>query len=151
MSRQPAFTKIIKTDYLAFLSFIFAVGPWGIYLLIILTEGSKSDVSALVGFTLSVAVIPVVALGGLLWRVGLIKAVFRNGEEREAMITRSFFQRGQGHVDYAFQYQGQEYESSDFVVSSANTRTMQPGRQVTVVVDRRNPKRAFIRDLYSRV
>jgi hypothetical protein len=51
-------------------------------------------------------------------------------------------------VDYVYIHQGNRYVSSNAIHKVQQTRALRIGDQVVVMVDRNDPQRAFIRDLY---
>lgn len=146
MNKQPSLIKIMTIDYLALLGWLFPVVMWGIYItLVILGKNKPNDITLLVIY----AVITVAALGVLIWRIQVFKTVFSDGFETTAVIKNVFFFRDRGRVDYAYTYQGQNYTSGNAIHKVKQTRALMIGEQVTLVVDRNNPKRAFIRNLYQ--
>lgn len=145
MNKQPALVKIITTDYAAFLAFLFPVVAWGFYFIMIVFQNVN-----LADFTLPMifAVITIVSLSMLFWRVQVFNTIFNDGIEAPATISNISFFRDRGRVDYIYTFQGQKYVSGNAVHKVRQTQNLQIGEQVIVVVDRNNPKRAFIRDLY---
>lgn len=145
MNRQPSLLKIITIDYIAFLGWLFPVVMWGIYIALIVLGNIKAN-----DFTLPIifAVISVVALAILMWRIQVFNTVFSDGIETTATINNVSFFRDRGRVDYVYTYQGQKYVSGNAIHKVKQTLALKAGEQVVLMVDRNNPKRAFIRDLY---
>lgn len=145
MNRQPSLLKIITIDYIAFLGWLFPVVMWGIYIALIVLGNIKAN-----DFTLPIifAVISVVALAILMWRIQVFNTVFSDGIETTATINNVSFFRDRGRVDYVHTYQGQKYVSGNAIHKVKQTLALKVGEQVVLAVDRNNPKRAFIRDLY---
>ena len=145
MNRQPSLLKIITIDYIAFLGWLFPVVMWGMYVVLIVLGNVKIN-----DFTLPVifAVISVVALAILIWRIQVFNTVFSDGIESIATINNVSFFRDRGRVDYVYTYQGQKYVSGNAIHKVKQTLALKVGEQVVLMVDRNNPKRAFVRDLY---
>ena len=145
MNRQPSLLKIITIDYIAFLGWLFPVVMWGIYIALIVLGNIKAN-----DFTLPIifAVISVVALAILMWRIQVFNTVFSDGIETTATINNVSFFRDRGRVDYVHTYQGQKYVSGNAIHKVKQTLALKVGEQVVLMVDRNNSKRAFIRDLY---
>ena len=145
MNRQPSLLKIITIDYIAFLGWLFPVVMWGIYIALIVLGNIKAN-----DFTLPIifAVISVVALAILMWRIQVFNTVFSDGIETTATINNVSFFRDRGRVDYVHTYQGQKYVSGNAIHKVKQTLALKVGEQVVLMVDRNNPKRAFIRNLY---
>ena len=145
MNRQPSLLKIVTIDYIAFLGWLFPIVMWGIYVVLIFLGNVKTN-----DFTLPIifAVISVVALAILMWRIQVFNTVFSDGIESTATINNVSFFRDRGRVDYVYTYQGQKYVSGNAIHKVKQTLALKAGEQVVLMVDRNNPKRAFIRDLY---
>ena len=145
MNKQPSLFKIIMIDYMAFVGAIVPVSLWGLYLFLLLTK--REDLSNL-SIPIIFGAITVLALILLVWRVILINNVFTDGIEANATISRIFFFRDRGKIECIYPYLGEKYISSNRVLKFKFTKALKSGMEVVVVVDRNNPKRAFIRDLY---
>ena len=145
MTRQPSLLKIVTIDYVAFLGWLFPVVMWGMYVVFIVLGNVKTN-----DFTLPIilAVITVVALAILIWRIQVFNTIFSDGIETIATINNVSFFRDRGRVDYVYTHQGQKYASGNPIQKVKQTLALKVGEQVVLMVDRNNPKRAFIRDLY---
>lgn len=145
MNKQPSLLKIITIDYVAFLGWLFPAILWGMYIgLIILGNVKMNDIVLPIIF----ATITVIALAVLVWRVQIFNTVFSDGIETIATISNVSFFRDRGRVDYVYTYQGQKHASGNAIHKVKETIALNIGEQVVLVVDRNNPKRAFIRNLY---
>jgi hypothetical protein len=51
-------------------------------------------------------------------------------------------------VEYTYIYASQEFKSGVEIHRTKQTKALKTGDRVILMVDRSNPKRAFIRDLY---
>jgi len=145
MNRKPSLQKIIAVDYSAFLGYLFPVLMWGIYIVIIALGIVKTNDPTL---PILFATITFIALFILIWRIQIFKAVFNSGIETTAIINHISFFRDGGRVGYVYTYQGQEYTNSNAIQKDEQTLALKLGEQMILMVDRNNPKRAFIRDLY---
>lgn len=145
MNKQPSLLKIVTIDYAALLGWLFPVVMWGIYIVLIVLDNVKTN-----DFTLPIifAAITVVALAVLVWRIQVFNTVFSDGVETTATINNVSFFRDRGRVDYVYTHQGQKYASGNAIHKVKQTLALKVGEQVVLMVDRNNPKRAFIRDLY---
>lgn len=145
MNRQPSLIKVLTIDFLALLGWLLPVVLWGFYIFILLTGEQIAD-----NFTLAIlfGVATVASLGVLFWRILLFNNIFNDGIEEPATICNILFFRDRGRVDYVYIHQGNRYVSSNAIHKVPQTRALRIGDQVVVMVDRNNPQRAFIRDLY---
>jgi hypothetical protein len=132
-------------DFAAFLGWLLPVVFSGMYIfLLILGRIKTGDFT----FTLIYAAVSVIALGLLLWRIQLIRGVFSDGIETTATINSISFFRDRGRVEYIYMHEGKKYAGGNAVHKVKQTEALQVGQQVVVVIDRSQPKQAFIRDLY---
>lgn len=84
----------------------------------------------------------------LFWRITSIQKVFANGSTVTGKITNLGFYRDRGRVEYTYMYIGQSYHSGSPIHKTKQTLALRIGDEVQLVVDRANPKKAFIQDLY---
>ncbi|HNS52250.1 MAG TPA: hypothetical protein PKO09_13835 [Anaerolineae bacterium] len=143
MRQAPSPLRIIGTDYLASLSALFPLVAWAMAL------GARFFDPGAAAFFLRFA--PAVTAAGLVviaWRVWLIRSVVGGGTEVPGAITGAGFFRGRGRVEYVYTYQGKKLQGSNAVQANRASRSMVPGRDVTVMIDPLKPKRAFVRELY---
>ena len=145
MNKQPSLVKIITIDYAAFMALLFPIITWGIYMvLVVLQKVKTTDFSLLAIYT----GITIVAVGVMGWRIQVFNSVFNDDIEVPAIISNVFFFRDRGRIDYVYTHQGQKYASGNTVHKVKQTRSLLVGEQVIVMLDRNNPKRAYIRNLY---
>jgi len=144
-SKIASTLHIIQIDYMALLGFLFPFGMWGFYLVLwILGNIDPSDLTLPIIF----AFITLLSVMVLIWRVQTINNIFADGLEAVATINNISFFRDRGRVDYVYTFQGQKYVGGNAIHKVKKTQSLQIGEQVIVMVDRNNPKQAYIRDLY---
>lgn len=145
MQRTPSLFKLLTTDYMAFMSVVFPVISWGIYLYFLISrKGALPDSSLPIVF----GAITVIALGVLVWRIMLINSVFAEGIEVNGTIKHTYFYRDRGRVLFDYTFMGEKNDAGSMVMRNKRTVALQPGMQVVVIVDQNHPKRALIRELY---
>ncbi len=145
MVKRPSILKIILIDYVALLATLFPIVMWGMYMLLVILKNIQPlDMT----FLVINSVTTFVSLVVLIWRIRLYFALFSDGLEATATISNVSFFRDRGRVDYIFNYQGQKYASGNAVHKVKQTENLKVGDEVIVIIDRNNPKRACIRDLY---
>ena len=145
MDKKLSLQKIIIIDYTAFVAFLFPVVTWVIYFFLL---GVKQIEISDLGFPTIASVITIAALMVLVWRVRHFFTIFNDGVEASATISNVSFFRDRGRVDYIFTYQGQKHAAGNVVNKVKQTVSLRVGDQVTVMLDRNNPQRAYLRDLY---
>lgn len=138
--------KIIRSDYLATLAFLSPLVACVFYIVSRFSEKiSPSDIILPVIFLF----ISMAGMIILILRVHMIKNLIEDGLETIATITDLSFIRDRGRVDYVYMFQGKKYISGNAIMKNKQTRALQTGQQVVLIVDRDKPKRALIRDLYK--
>lgn len=135
---KASLVRIVQSDYLATLAVLFPIVMFGFY---IVTSDPLFLNLTLIALAVGIAV--------LIWRIRLVQVVFVNGTEVAGQVKKVFFYRGRGRVEYTYTYQGQNYSGANAIMKSRRTEALAPGANITVVVHKSSPKRAFIRDLYT--
>jgi len=140
---QPSLRRIIETDYIAYMCFILPVFFWIFYAGMFLFRDTSAGIIYYMSIGASLGGVPM-----LLWRIWLINAIFNHGVEIAGEISDVWFYRDRGRVKYSYSIQGQPHNSRTTLHRTKRTRSLQPGDQVTLMVDQNKPGRALIRDLY---
>jgi hypothetical protein len=144
MVRTPSLWRIIQNDYIAHMAFLFPVVFWGMYVVFALFRPGESTEFFLYAAPIST----VLAVGVLLWRYRTFTTIFSDGLEVPGIVSNAGFFRGRGRIECTYTYQGQKLVSGNAIHETKRSREFKQGTDVTLAVDRNNPKRAFIRDLY---
>ncbi len=134
----PSIIQIIWTDYFAFISALLPVCIWALVFSI-----WKDQVYIKIGVLGTLIV-----FGLLTWRVLLFRKVFREGKSVLGRVSSAYVIRDRGRVEYTYSYQGKFYKSGVSIHRNSRTKALKEGEGVILVVDQRNPGRAFIRSLY---
>ncbi len=140
---RPSPFRIIWTDTLAFIAVVF---PLVFALIIVINWALGEPLFDL--FLWIAAASTVLGSGVLIWRVAAITALYNDAQEVTATITSISFYRDRGRVDYVFTYQNQKYLNKNAVMKNGRTRNILIGEKRTVLVDRDNPKKSILKDLY---
>jgi hypothetical protein len=143
MKPRPSLIRIVQVDYLASLGVIAPVVIWSMALLFLWL-----DPEAAAFFRILAPLVTVMGLAVLFWRVQAIRSVFNDGDEVPGVISSIGFLRDRGRVEYVYTYQGRKLLVGNAVQANRHTRALAQGQAVTVLVDRLNPKQAFVRELY---
>jgi hypothetical protein len=147
----PSITRIIWTDYTAFLATIFPVVIWIVYLAWVPDwRGDGPVIPAwMVSYVLVFSLL--VTLGGALilaWRVWLINSAFRNGSVVSGRIAAVSLKRDRGRLEYTYTFKKKFYQSGVAIHRNAQTKELRAGEKIILLVDPKQPTRAFMRDLY---
>lgn len=154
-SPVPSIFRIIRTDYAALLAVLFPLVIWGMYVATAFfgfftgLRGREpltaSDAPFFLYFSL---IVTLLGIPLLIWRIHVIRAIFIRGIEVPGKIMSAHFSGSRGRLEYAYIFRGQTYRSGHAVQKTKQVRGLQPGYDVTLVVDPNNPGRALIRDIY---
>ncbi|RPI90216.1 MAG: hypothetical protein EHM40_18915 [Chloroflexi bacterium] len=142
-TQRPSLFRVISVDYPSLLAALFPVVFW-VWTAYYFYAGSDS----LQFFLLVSSGITLVAIPFLFWRYRNIASVFEEGLESPGVIMAINFFRGRGRVDYAYTFQGQKLVSGNAINRTRLTKELRVGQAVTLVIDRNNPKRAFVKEIY---
>jgi len=141
--RSPSLFRIISTDYTSFLSVLFPIMFGGFSLYFFFAGNDALRLFLPLAILALVIGVPV-----LIQRYRTISSVFAEGEQAKGEITGLGFFRGRGVVKYSYTVQGKKQVSDNAIRKNGPTRKLKVGQKVTVFVDRKDPNRAFIREIY---
>ena len=150
-TRVPSFSKIIATDYPAFLASLIPIFLFFLYLVFLIVQNSLAQPllpQALDAVAYSLIAITMLVVIYIIYRAWTIRRVFQQGSEVQGKVSAVEFRRLSGRVGYSYSYGQKRLNSGATLRLSAHTRLLRKGDRVLVVVDHDNPKRAYIRDLY---
>jgi hypothetical protein len=135
--------RMIETDYISYMAVLAPVVLAGVYVFGLLTgrEVTNTYLYVMAGITLA-------GIFALIWRYRLFTSVFEDGQQAQATISHISFHRDRGKVEYVYTYMGESYKSSTTIHKISRVMNLQVDEKVIVMIDRNNPKQAFIRDLY---
>jgi hypothetical protein len=139
----PSLFRVISTDYPSFLSVLFPIVFGGFSIYFFFTGNDAFQLFLLLAIGVTVVGVPV-----LVQRYRTISSVFADGMQMKGVVTGLSFFRGRGRVQYSYTFQGEKRMSDNAINKNSRTRKLRVGQTVTVLVDRNNPKRAFIREIY---
>ena len=146
---RPTVTRIIMMDYAAFLGLLIAVAPPAMLALSYIgVLGEQSDSDLLFWLFLALAGV-VLGLLILFLRLRSIYRLYERAIEVPGIISKVWFTKDRGRVEYTYSFRGQEYSSGRAIMKSRRTSDLQSGRSVVVIVDPENPGKSLIRDLYA--
>jgi hypothetical protein len=90
----------------------------------------------------------VIALAVLVWRYASVQALFSYGLESKAIINSVSFYKDRGKIFFKYTFEGQKYRLANHVMRTKRTSALRIGAEVDILIDRNNPKRAILRDLF---
>ena len=142
-NQNPSLFRVISTDYPSFLSILFPIVFGGFTAYFFFTGNDSLQL-----FLILSAVVTILGIPLLIQRYRMISSVFSEGDQVPGIVTRIRFFRGRGRVEYSYTAQGEKQISGNAINKNSHTKELKVGQTVKVSVDRGNPKRAFIRDIY---
>ena len=141
--KQPSLLKIIWIDYWAFVSTIFCLVAAGMY--VYDTFFKETSAQNLTWFALAIFG---AGLLGLAWRYISIVSLYNSGLETKATVSEIGFFRDRGYIKYIYPYENKKYASRMTVMKNKLTTRYRIGSEIEVIVDRENPKKSIIKDLF---
>jgi cell division protein FtsW (lipid II flippase) len=141
--KHPSILKIIWIDYVAFLSTALCLMAIGLYVYDRFFKGNISQSFAWIALGIFL-----LGLFGLAWRYIYIVSLFNSGLEVRATVSDAGFFRDRGSIKYIYPYEGKRYASHMTVMKNKLTTCYQIGEEIEVIVDRENPKKTLIKDLF---
>ena len=142
--KQPSLWKIIWIDYWAFVSIMLCLIAAGMY--VYETFLSKVPAQSITWVALGVFGL---GLLGLAWRYVSIVSLYNSGLEARATVSEVGFFRDRGYIKYIYPYENKKYASHMTVMKNRTTTRYQVGQEIEVMVDRENPKKSIIKDLFT--
>jgi len=142
-NKRPSLFRIVSTDYSSFISVLFLVMFDGFTVYFYLSGNDSFRLFLFLAVGVTLIGIPVLIL-----RYRTISSVFDNGIQSKGVVTSVRFFRGRGRVEYSYTVQGEEQIASNAISRNSRTRKLRVGQSVAVIVDRDDPKRAFIVEIY---
>lgn len=154
-TRLPSPFRIAQTDYVAFLALAFPAVFWVIHIATAYfgffpdLRGREPLTEAAAPFFRHLGIITtLVGVPLFVWRVRSFQALFAQGVPVMGRMTSVSFFRDRGRVEYTYAYEGRTYNGYHVVMKTKRTQALRPDTEVMLIVDRSNPKRALIRDVY---
>ena len=142
--KHPSLLKIIWIDYWGFVSTVLCLIAAG--MAIYNTFLSRNATPGMLWFALGI-------LGLGLWGVALryisIVSLYNSGLETQATVSEVGFFRDRGTIKYIYPYENKKYASHMTVMKNGTTTRYQVGSEIEVIVDRENPKKSLIKDLFT--
>ncbi|HLO15092.1 MAG TPA: DUF3592 domain-containing protein [Anaerolineales bacterium] len=142
--KQPSILKIAWIDYWAFISAAFCLVAMGIYIYHLFLSGNPTH--NFIGVALGIFVL---GLLGMAWRYISIVSLYNSGLETKGTISEIGFFRDRGYIKYIYPYENRKYAGHVTVMKNRTTTRYKIGNEIEVIVDRENPKKSLIKDLYT--
>lgn len=150
-NRVPSYSRIISTDYRAFLASLVPILLFFLFLLYLVVERSLPQPllpQAQQAMVLVFIVLTILTVLYLLYRAWSIRRVFQRGSDVQGKVTSLHFRKMGGMVGYTYSFGQKRVNCEAALRLNAHAKALRKGERVLVVVDHDNPKKAFIRDLY---
>jgi hypothetical protein len=143
--QRPTILRIIDSDYTAALAIMAPFIFWLLFWLLSIMHVVDLQIPRYLVIGLTIASLLLAA-----WRCWLISQIFTNGVETPGEVQHIWFYRDRGRLMVTFNWEGKEIQKNSTIPKNEYTEALTEGQPVTLVVDRQQPKRVFVRDLYLR-
>ena len=141
--KQPSLLKIIWIYYWTFVSAVFCLVAAGMYIYDAFLDGKSTQ--SLTWVSLGIFLL---GLLGVAYRYISIVSLYNSGLETRATVSEVGFFRDRGYIKYIYPYENKKYASYMTVMKNKTTTRYQIGAEIEVIVDRENPKKSIIKDLF---
>lgn len=154
---RPSLLWIVRSDFTSMCAVQLAAGLVLLFSLVAFFGPTQAGVS---GSIMGALLTTLITLLVLIWRVRHIQAAFEFGEEVTGKLTEvsyytpvadsryfyvpPFF----GRVGFTYVYGGMRYSARKFIYRTLKTAALVKGDEVSILVDRSEPRRAYIRDMF---
>ena len=141
--KHPSLLKIIWIDFWAFVSAVVCFIAIGMYVYeTFLSRNSTQSISWLAAGFFGLGLL------GVALRYVSIVTLYNSGLEAKATVSEVGFFRDRGYIKYIYPYENKKYASHMTVMKNGTTTRYQVGNEIEVIVDRENPKKSLIKDLF---
>lgn len=142
--KQPSLWKVIWIDYWAFVSVMLCFIAVGMYIYDMFF--GRNPTQTFVLFSLGIFML---GLFGIAWRYVSLISLFNSGQEAKATVSEVGFFRDRGYIKYIYPFENKKYAGHMTVMKNQLTTRYQVGDVVDVLVDRENPKKSMIKELFT--
>ena len=143
--KRPTILRIIDSDYASALAILAPFIFWLLFWMLAFLHLVDLQIPRYLVIGLTIASLLLSA-----WRCWLISRIFAASVETPGEVQHIWFHRDRGRLMVSFTWEGQEVQQNSTIPKNNYTETLRKGQEITLVVDRDQPKRAFLRDLYLR-
>lgn len=144
---KPNILKIIWNDWPALFGAIFVPVIWIInFTWPYIRPSANNNEDGIVFVAIPASI---VALVLLMWRVVRVYRLFQRGEIVAATITWIHIVRDRGRIDFSYETGGTPHTSWMPVHRTEDVLSLHEGQQIEVLVDKRSPNTAIIRQLFQ--
>ena len=158
----PGFWKIVSTDYASMLSLLFPIVVIGLYIGLavfgkipapgVLRHGGRIHwIGTEQAHVFLYIAVVLVFLGVPLfvWRYGSIRHTFLTGIEATGTVVSVTHFKDRGRIEAEFSHDGRTHRMGNPVHLTRQVRAIQEGQTVTIVYRDGDPRKAFIKDIFS--
>ena len=148
---NPSIRQILWTDYPAFLAAAAPVVAWIVYLAWAPNWNGSGPILSpgwAPVYLAATLLCTAIGLGIVIWRIWLFRRLYRQGAQVRGKISDFRLRNDRGHVEYTFIFEHKEYQAGAHLHRNRQTKSLRKGEAVILIIDRANPRRAYIRDLY---
>jgi hypothetical protein len=143
--QRPTIVRILDSDYTAALALMAPFIFWVLFWFLSITHAVDLLIPRYLAIALTLASLLLVA-----WRCWFISQIFANGVETPGEVQHIWFYRDRGRILVTFKWEGKEIQKNSTIPKNDYTESLDEGQPVILMIDRSQPERAFVRDLYLR-
>lgn len=142
--KLSSLVRIVEIDYYAYSAVVLPAGFWLVMALMTAIKAKNLDTALYLGIGLTV-----IGVGVLIWRIMQTTRLLTSGLEVPGTVQRTWFFRDRARITCTYTLKGQKYQSSFPVRLTRKVMGFKAGERVRLMVDRKNPNRFLIRQLFD--
>lgn len=143
--KRPSILRIIDSDYAAALALLMPFLFWLLFWMLSVLRLVDLQIPRYLAIGLTAGSLMLLA-----WRCWLIRRIFAEGVATPGEVRQVWFYHERGRLVVTFIWEKHPVQIHSMIPKNDYTKTLQEGQQVPLIVDRHQPKWAFLRDLYLR-
>lgn len=148
--------KAIKNDFILMFSLCFLVIGMALFIsykffgIRFTKHGALINIAKGEDFTYEIISTVVAAIGVVLafFRYLRLKGIFQSGVKINATVSSVNFYGDRGRAEFFYEYSGVQYTRGIALMRTKETRDLNIGDEVALLIDENNPKRFLIHSLY---
>lgn len=156
LPQKPRVSDIIRSDDLSKLTLIIPAAIWLLLLITVLypympehfqriSPLNHHDTPYYLPFAL---IMTAVSIPIFVLRVYSMMRLFANGIEVKGRVTFFWRKKDRGHIIYSYRFNDQTYEKGHALRLNRKMENLKKGDEIAIIVNKKMPKQALIRDRY---
>lgn len=156
-TRTLDWMKVVKSDLVVQMAVIFPLVFLGFIIVLNVfgglpgfgRRGAIEQGSGTTFFAYALGVALLIGIPLIWWRIRGVQEVVANGMEVTGTVTGISFNKDRGRVKWNYQVAAEKFEGACLITKNDFTRSLKVGDQVVLIVNREQPKRSILANIYT--